>query len=1396
MAEDIKVKVGADTKQVEAKFEQIKETAEKGVEFTIDGNFDTIKKQFENLKKIAEDVKMNPQNFNEGEITKIKSELQKCFALAQSNWLAGNNENAKQLAREIKSTATGLAKTKKEAKGIQAEFGLIGKAVSGIAMGFGLKLANELSKIPTIMLNAMKQGSALVQQLEQATKKTQTISNASAGEIGARLETMSKDTGIDERYLAEGLYQTITSIGDIAEKYELLNTANKIARTGFISVMEAVDGLTTVLNGYGLSLDNATRIADVFVKTQRYGKLTIDEFTKFLYKTVPLANTLGLSIENIGSSMALLTAKGSYSRVAQTQMAAFLQELAVDTTGLAKFAREAVGMSIDEYFKAGNQMSDFINQLKKYAEATNTNMYTVLNTKESQRYYNFMTDDLEMLRRKEQQVSGSTNQLETNYSNAMTTIISQTDRATQFVNAFKKSISGAVTSVVAGVASMITGYDRQLGATTSILNETQKYLETFQELAEKQNKTAQEQHLFNDALEQLGLLAPDVASAYKDFKNGAISYAEVLEIVAKKQKEIALGFANVSRATLVEQEKDYQKEKNKAFKSIFKAMEKDKNFDKSLITPQKDSRLGDSGLATISQANQTQAFRANFSEEKIKQLITSMQNGTGKQEAMEAYRQYKEYEKMLTETKKQIAQLDKNNEELINPTPKSVEPTAKAETKKDNSIVTFETESQVDAKFKKINNEALEQFVEQFEKANGVQQLALKETFEKAQKGRDYAYDMEKLKAQENALRAKLRNTNEDDTSVATVNLRKDLELNLEAQKKRELARRQELADLGYKAGRSSSTSKDKLDTSHIEREYQEKMLALTEKYYEALNELIATGQWHKLGRLESQYNDDKANIEHDKQQAILAYKADNAITAGEQKQIQLQIEQNQYNKDILDLTKQQNKQLTALNTTISNVNNMFQNLEYAINGLGGDGGSVVSSVGSILTNVTKGLESIRESSQDASGVVGALGSILNQKGTSAIITGASKIFEGLQAGTVAGNVAGAILGGQNTKENTIGSTIGSVAGSILGGSVGSIVGSVAGGLVGGLFGGSSRRKAKREAKKYENAQNALEEAQKTYADSWVEYVEQFAEELEKRGTGTYISMYDSLQGKTNEGTIYSKLKSNYQENKGYAYGVSMDTLRELLPQYTDSEIMSWFASQTGGASLTADGYLQTGYGKYGLFDLAGLAGQIANLNSDFVSNLKAKIKEVINFTADSIASTVSSGFMSGISDLGDNLEVLIGNSLKNAFLNTELSKSLFNGLSDHVSEEIQSMFKADGDLGTYLNTDGMESWTVTDYINAITQYMEQANTRLEDIFTSLGLSVDNLDESINSLNANLSRNTVQGMATNLWKYNAGETVNGITEITLNNYLGNELLDKRIIKVANDSLSKVRRGRY
>jgi len=159
-------------------------------------------------------------------------------------------------------------------------------------------------------------------------------------------------------------------------------------------------------------------------------------------------------------------------------------------------------------------------------------------------------------------------------------------------------------------------------------------------------------------------------------------------------------------------------------------------------------------------------------------------------------------------------------------------------------------------------------------------------------------------------------------------------------------------------------------------------------------------------------------------------------------------------------------------------------------------------------------------------------------------------------------------------------------------------------------------------------------------------------------------------------------------------------------------------------------------------------------------------------------------------------LQAQIATALKNAFINTEFAKSLFYGLQDNVTDMIKEMFRADENLGAAFDPGTLE--TPQDYIEAIKKYMELSNEQLSIIFGDLGISLDNLTDSVNTLNENLSKNTVSGMATNLWKYNIGQAVENEFDLTLTVPIifGTEEFDRKIIKITNDSLIRSRRGNY
>ena len=173
-----------------------------------------------------------------------------------------------------------------------------------------------------------------------------------------------------------------------------METSNKLAITGFSSVNESVDGLTTVLNAYNLEIEEADRIANIFVRTQKVGKLTVQEFQQQLYRTVPVAKELGISVDEIGASIALLTAKGSKAEVAQTQMASFMYELLDTASDVNKLFTRLAGQSIDTYMKNGGNLEGILRTLKEYSNQSGFKVESLFGRKEAKSYWLSIGNDI------------------------------------------------------------------------------------------------------------------------------------------------------------------------------------------------------------------------------------------------------------------------------------------------------------------------------------------------------------------------------------------------------------------------------------------------------------------------------------------------------------------------------------------------------------------------------------------------------------------------------------------------------------------------------------------------------------------------------------------------------------------------------------------------------------------------------------------------------------------------------------------------------------------------------------------------------------------------------------------------------------------------------------------
>ena len=220
-------------------------------------------------------------------------------------------DGASKGMRELNKTARTLGKT---ASTLNAPFAAAAKgiAIAGAAAAAGLAYAvTKASEFETAMLN--------VNSIAKESPATFDAMKASVLDLSNRLP-QSAET------LAQGLYDIASSGFAGEEGLQVLEAAAKAASAGLAQTSESAAGITAVLNAYGLSADEAGRISDVLFKTVDRGVITFPELADQIGKVTALAAPLGVSIEEVGAGIAVLTKNGIDAENATTQLNAIMQK--------------------------------------------------------------------------------------------------------------------------------------------------------------------------------------------------------------------------------------------------------------------------------------------------------------------------------------------------------------------------------------------------------------------------------------------------------------------------------------------------------------------------------------------------------------------------------------------------------------------------------------------------------------------------------------------------------------------------------------------------------------------------------------------------------------------------------------------------------------------------------------------------------------------------------------------------------------------------------------------------------------------------------------------------------------------------------------------------------------
>lgn len=201
---------------------------------------------------------------------------------------------------------------------------------------------------------------------ESAMAKVGTIADTAKvplKSLSSQVLQVSGDMHIGANEISEAAYQAISAGQDTGNAVAFAGQASMLATAGFTSSASAVDILTTALNAYGKGADEAGHVSDVLLTTQNLGKTSVDELAGSMGRVIPLAAAYNVSMENLSSGLAIMTANGIATAEASTYTKAMLNELGDTGSSVGKILKQQTGKSFAELNADGKSLGDVLQVL-------------------------------------------------------------------------------------------------------------------------------------------------------------------------------------------------------------------------------------------------------------------------------------------------------------------------------------------------------------------------------------------------------------------------------------------------------------------------------------------------------------------------------------------------------------------------------------------------------------------------------------------------------------------------------------------------------------------------------------------------------------------------------------------------------------------------------------------------------------------------------------------------------------------------------------------------------------------------------------------------------------------------------------------------------------------------
>ena len=288
-----------------------------------------------------------------------------------------------QLTTALNNANDALAKMKTSATGAQA----LTKVTEGTKKAS--KAANEfLVSWKTIirvletqlivrglntMITGLKEAVESARELGLAIEEVRTIDAAgrTAADISKQVLALSDAIGQAPTDLAEGLYQTLSNqVVEAADSFQFMSESARLAKVTASETGDAVNALSSVMNSYNKSIQEAEHVSGTLFATVEQGRLRLGEIANVIGRVTPLTSQLAISWEETAAAIATMTRQGVRADTAITQLRAVVTRLLKPTDDLREIFRK---WGVEDGRQAIETFGGLTGVLRKLSEETGGN---------------------------------------------------------------------------------------------------------------------------------------------------------------------------------------------------------------------------------------------------------------------------------------------------------------------------------------------------------------------------------------------------------------------------------------------------------------------------------------------------------------------------------------------------------------------------------------------------------------------------------------------------------------------------------------------------------------------------------------------------------------------------------------------------------------------------------------------------------------------------------------------------------------------------------------------------------------------------------------------------------------------------------------------------------------